>query len=79
MGRSVLFCLHLFNSHPWWNFQHGALLGVSTQASAWMLSPRQVCVGGSGANKKVLFFPTKFQIYVTYSLLCLLQIFNLYF
>ena len=48
MGRSVLFCLQLFNSHPCWNFQHGAQLGVSTQASAWMLSPRQVCVGGSG-------------------------------
>lgn len=42
MGRSVLFCLHTFNSHPRWDFQHGAQLGVSTHASAWVLSPRQV-------------------------------------
>ena len=42
MGCSMLFSLHLFNSHLWWNFQRGGHLGINTLASAWMLSPRQV-------------------------------------
>lgn len=45
------FSLHLFNSHPWWNLQPGGHLGISTHASAWILSPRQVWKRGSGFPK----------------------------
>lgn len=53
MCGSVLFSLHLFNSHPWWNFQRGGHLGVSTHASAWMLSPRQVWKEGVRSPSRV--------------------------
>jgi len=53
MCGSVFFSLHLFKSHPWWNFQCGGHLGVSTHASAWMLSPRQVWKEGVRSPSRV--------------------------
>lgn len=53
MGCSMLFSLHLFNSHLWWNFQRGGHLGINTLASAWMLSPRQVWKRGVRSPSRV--------------------------